>query len=95
MCRPLALRNSTPTRFWTSRPFLCKVTTRFRCKVGPSLFVDGDEAEGTNGGHNERRGTPQKRRVRKPYTNRTPYKKEARKRPPKTSVSHSGANWCS
>ena len=42
MCRPLALRNSTPTRFWTSRPFLCKVTTRFRRKVGPGFsFLGG------------------------------------------------------
>ena len=42
MCRPPALRNSIPARFWTSRPFLGKVTTRFRRKVGPGFsFLGG------------------------------------------------------
>ncbi len=39
MCRPPALRNSIPARFWTSRPFLGKDTTRFRRKVESDFFV--------------------------------------------------------
>jgi hypothetical protein len=46
MCRPLALRNSTPTRFWTSRPFLGKVTTRFRRKVGSGFSWAGRGVSG-------------------------------------------------
>ena len=41
MCRPPALRNSIPARFWTSRPFLGKDTTRFRRKVGPGFSFLG------------------------------------------------------